>query len=243
MFDALYFAHADLSKTRDATGICVGHVVGTKKVSRLDARTLQDVREELPIIRIDLVLRVVPPEHGEIDIPRVRSICHQLRNQGVEFGLITFDAFGSQESIKTLKDAGFRADLFSVDRDPSAYEMAKSAIYDERVLCYYVPKLEEELGSLEWQGDKVDHPSTAGASKDLADAFAAVVHHCEEGWRRGQGELEPPREPAYVAETMALYAGMTYTHSSMAARVREKVIEGKPISEQEETAIVFDGYL
>ncbi len=190
LFPALSYAHVDLSKTRDATGLCVAHVIGTKKIERFDDKTYQTVTEDKPIIRVDLIARIVPPPNGEIDIPRVRGLLYQLRDRcGMQFGKVTFDAFGSQESVKSMKDAGFSCDTFSVDTDTTAYETLKAAIYDERVLSYDVPKLEEELAKLEWTGTKVDHPSTPGSSKDLADCLAAVVQHCEEGWRAGRASV------------------------------------------------------
>jgi hypothetical protein len=208
LFSAMYYAHVDLSKNHDASGICVGHVVGVKAVERFDDKTHQNKKEKLPVIRIDLVLRVVPPHRGEIDIARIRGLFYHLSRYGMEFGKITYDQFQSQESVKALKDQGYISEVFSVDSDPTAYGVLKRALYDERVLCYDCPKLETELARLEWVGSKVDHPSVANSSKDLADCLAAVVYHCEEGWRstigsKGMfrfGSMEPDWEPFIVPE-------------------------------------------
>ncbi len=59
-----------------------------------------------------------------------------------------------------------------------------------------------ELSQLERGDKKIDHPATAGASKDVADCLAACVYHCEESWRRGEaskglfqmGVVEQPGE-------------------------------------------------
>ena len=51
----MYYAHVDLSKSRDATGLCVAHVIDTKKVERFDDKTYKTKKEELPIIRVDLL--------------------------------------------------------------------------------------------------------------------------------------------------------------------------------------------
>jgi hypothetical protein len=218
LFDAMYYAHVDLSKSRDATGLCVAHVIGTKKVERFDEKTYKTVSEELPITRVDLLTRIVPPRDGEIDIPRVRGLLYQLHERcGMYFGKVTFDTFGSQESVKRMKDAGFSCDVFSVDRDPTAYETLKAAIYDERVLCYEVPKLAEELAKLEWTGTKVDHPSTAGSSKDLCDSLAAAVQHSEDGWRAGEcsrgmfqvGIVERPGEFSRTVESAGIYGNLS----------------------------------
>jgi hypothetical protein len=185
LFPAFHYAHIDLSKNRDASGLAIGHVIGAKQVPRL-GQDHKPITENLPIIRMDLVLRIVAPPGGEIDIPSIRALFYQLRDHcGMEFGLITFDSFGSQESLKNLKDNGFTCDDFSVDDDFTAYDLLKQALYDERLLCYAHPKLQEELVRLERTAKKVDHPSTPGSSKDLADCLAAVVHHCEVGWAKG----------------------------------------------------------
>jgi hypothetical protein len=187
LYPEFHYAHCDLSRSRDATGLVIAHAVGTKQVPRL-SENQKPVTETLPIIRIDLVLRIVAPPGGEIDISRIRALFYQLRDRcGMEFGLISFDSFASQESIKNLRDNAFKCEDFSVDDDFTAYDMLKQAIYDERLLCYRHPKLQEELVRLERTAKKVDHPSTAGGSKDLADCLAAVVHHCEVGWAKGRG--------------------------------------------------------
>ena len=234
LYDALYYAHVDLSKNRDATGLCVGHVIGTKKVERFDEKTHNTTAEKLPVIRVDLLARIVPPRYGEIDIPRVRGLLYQLRDRcGMYFGKVTFDTFGSQESVKKMSDEGFNCSLFSVDRDPTAYETLKTAIYDERVLSYEVPKLAEELATLEWAGDKVDHPSTAGSSKDLSDCLAAVVRHCEDAWRAGElsrglfgiGIVEHPGDLSH------------------AAAISGEMAQVESLTDPEEDKLVFGPYL
>jgi hypothetical protein len=187
LYPVLYFAHVDLSRTRDATGLAIGHVIGTKKVVRSD-KDYNPITETLPIIRLDLVLRIVAPSRGEIDVAKVRALFYELRDRhGMQFGLITYDSFASQESIKNLKDNGFSCENFSVDLDFTAFDMLKQAIYDGRLLCYRHPKLQEELVRLERTAKKVDHPSAPGSSKDLADCVAAVVRHSEVGWAKGYG--------------------------------------------------------
>lgn len=177
LYSALYFAHVDLARINDACGVAIGHVVGPKQVRRghgPDAKI-----ETKPLVRMDLVLRVVAPPRGEILAANVRGLFYQLTEQGMQFGKITYDSFGSMESIQTLRGKGFKADTFSVDADTSAYDQLKSAIYDERMICYRVPKLEEELVNLELdeKRHKIDHRPRG--SKDLADCLAAVVVHCE----------------------------------------------------------------
>ncbi len=54
-------------------------------------------------------------------------------------------------------------------------------------ICYPYSKLAEELARLERGEKHVEKPNTPGASKDLADCLAAVVHHCHVGWAKGEG--------------------------------------------------------
>jgi hypothetical protein len=213
LFDAFYHAHVDLSKSADASGLVIAHTVGARKVRRFDATTMKDVEELKPVTRVDLVLRIVAPPHGEIDVPRIRAILYELqRSYGMQFGKVTFDTYGSQESVKSMKDEGFDADILSVD-DATAYETLRTAIYDGRLLCYHVPTLERELVQLERGPKKIEHP--ARGSKDLADALAGAVTNCEEGWRRGEsarglfhlGSVERERElpQAELDESVQLF--------------------------------------
>ncbi len=53
----------------------------------------------------------------------------------MQFGRITFDTFGSQESVKTMKDEGYATEILSVDKVTTPYETLRTAIYDERIMC------------------------------------------------------------------------------------------------------------
>jgi len=229
LFPGLYYAHVDLSKNRCATGIVVGHAIGAKQVARLDERTMQTVYEKMPLLRIDLALRVVPPANGEIDIPKVRSLIYRLRNMGCEFGLVTFDTFGSQESIKSLKDQGINADTYSVASDLTPWEEMKQALYDGRLVCFEFPYLEKELAQLEMRKGTVEKPSQAGASKDVADCLAAVVHHVEEGWRRGAGS-DSMFQLGLIEWPQALVAANAIDRQ---ARAFAAVIDGRPYDEDD----------
>jgi hypothetical protein len=236
LFPALYHAHFDLAKNGNAAGLVIAHNTGARMIARWNYSTLKmDNEERKPLIRVDLALRMVAPRGGEIDIPRMRAICYQLqRSYGMNFGKISYDTFGSQESVKTMHDEGFDAEILSVDKDNTPYDMLRTAIYDERILCYHVPVLERELGQLERGPTKIDHPATHGASKDIADALAAVVYHCEESWRVGEssrglfqlGIVERPGEPSL---------------SEQARRdiISEKIASGHQLTDQEESDLIF----
>ncbi len=238
LYPALYCGHMDLSKTGDATGLAVGHIVGSKLCDRFNEDTGVEQKEEKPLIRLDLVQRIVPPINGEIDIPRVRALFYQLRREGMEFGLITCDQFGSPESIKTLKEKGYPADEFSVDRNKDAYSALKDALYDERVLCAPNPVLERELGQLEDTGKKIDHPTFPGASKDLADCVAAVVHHCEELWRHGRGVGS-----LFKVGEVEHRGGLPEAVIDRMQTARAQVVAGQPLAGQAEDDLLFAPYV
>jgi len=239
LFPALYHTHIDLSKTGNATGLVIVHTIGARKVQRFEAVEMKEIEELKPVIRVDLVLRIVPPLNGEVDIPRVRAILYELnRRHGMQFGKITFDTFGSQESVKTLKDEGFNADVFSVDREMSAYETLRTAIYDQRIFCYRVPVLERELTQLELGERKVEHPPTAGGSKDLADALAGAVQHCEESWRAGEGSRGLFRFGSAEREG-ELPAKMQREIAAVYAKVAGK---GEPLNGQDENRLLFSQF-
>jgi hypothetical protein len=232
LFPAMYYAHVDLSKNKCATGIVVGHAIGSKRVPRFDIQAGHDIYETMPIIRIDLALRVVAPPHGEIDVPRVRALLYQLRQLGMDFGLVTFDQFGSQECIKNLKDQGFNADNFSLETDLTAWDELKQALYDERLLCFECLHLEQELAQLELVKGKIEKPSYAGASKDIADCFAAVVHHVEEGWRKGY-DSKGMFQLGYIDRPEPITQDSTYQNAIT------KVARGQPLELTEEEKILF----
>lgn len=177
-----YFSHNDGAKNIDSWGHCVTHIVGQKFCERTAGDPMPELR---PIIRVAMILEIVAPYQGNIGPQHVRGLYYQMAALGMHFRLITYDTFGSMESISILNEEGYNAEVFSVDRSPEAYETLKVAMDDERVQCYYVPKLENELLYVEWDElkGKIEHPALG--SKDLADALAAAVHHAERAFYSG----------------------------------------------------------
>ena len=216
-----YYGHSDLAKTIDKCGLAVTHVVGEKHVER----ALGDYRlpERRPVIRVDLVLRIMRPPHGEIQAPMVRALWYEMARVGLNFAMITYDQWGSHESIQILKSDGYNADNFSVDTTPDAYESLKSAIYDERLLCYPFPKLQEELLTLifDEKHQKVDH--RPGGSKDIADALAAAVYHAETAFYGG----------VLVREDLPVQPGLPAGGGEGPEDPWEKVARGEVLTDEE----------
>jgi hypothetical protein len=159
-----------LSKTTDATGLGIVHVVGSKQISR--GFGSEKKYETRPIIRVDLALQVIAPPGGEIRISSIREILYQLRDVGMQFGKVSYDTWGSVESIQTLQGEGFSAESLSVDTDPAPYEATKEAIYDGRLLCYEMPVLAMELATIrrDDKTGKIDHP--------IRDARSSLIDEC-----------------------------------------------------------------
>src|SRR6202008_743734 len=183
MNDGPYYAHIDPAKVNDAAGFAVSHVVGSRQVTRGFGR--EQKFETRPIIRIDLALEIVAPPRGEIRIASVRELLYTLRDLGLQFQLVTYDSFASEESIQILKAEGFNANNLSVDTDASPYEALKEAIYDSRLLCYDHPRLAMQLATVrkDDKTGKIDHPPHG--QKDISDSLAGAVWHAEKAFAEG----------------------------------------------------------
>jgi hypothetical protein len=171
------YAHVDLGLKYDATGFAMGYVDRVEKFERIDANGFKTT-EYLPVIVVDFMVKIEPPEDGEIPIEEVRKLIYWLSSKGIRFKQITFDMFQSVDSMQILQSKGYNTDYFSVDRDTDAYYTFRNALYDGRLkLVRYQPFIDEVL-SLEddLERGKVDHPPDG--SKDVADAVASVVYHC-----------------------------------------------------------------
>jgi hypothetical protein len=176
-------AHMDLSKNKDATGFCVGHVAGETRVTRLDPETHEHVKEEAPLIHIDLCLRILPPHAGEIEHEIVRGLIYMLRKGGLPIKSVSADRWMGTPNLQLIAKHGFKTEEISTQKNLDPYLSAQSALYERRIESPIYTFLAKELRELELneQGTKVDHPKTG--SKDLADAFAAVVYYLAKNWQ------------------------------------------------------------
>lgn len=167
--------HIDLSKNKDATGFCVGHVAGEVPVSRLDPETHERRQEEAPFFHVDLVLRIKPPRAGEIDHQIVRSLIYKIREGGIPIKSVSADTWMGLPNLQMIAKHGFETHQISTQRTLDPYLSTQSALYERRIESPVYPLLSKELRELELndQGTKVDHPKTG--SKDIADALAATV--------------------------------------------------------------------
>jgi hypothetical protein len=165
------YVHVDLGIDRergDKCGFAMGKILGYTDFRR-------DINEEeKPIVQIELLLRIESIEGGEIQISDIRKFIYYLiENRGFNIVKVTYDGFQSTESIQQLKNKGINAGILSVDKDTTAYEDLREAIYDGRAKYYlYHPFLLEAQQLEIIDGKRVDHP--VKGSKDVTDAVAGV---------------------------------------------------------------------
>ena len=173
------WVHIDLGVTSDCAGVACGYVRSFKKMSR------GEVIEYMPEIVFDFLLRVKPPQNGEINFGKIRSLLYAVRDAGLDIRWVSFDSYQSVDSMQILRQRGFSTGIISMDKTPQvkgkgktpiAYDFFKSAIYEGRVVAPRHDHCQMELVSLEKnpKDGKVDHPP--GGSKDVADAMAGVVY-------------------------------------------------------------------
>ena len=181
---AARFIHIDLSRTGDSTGIAMGHVSSFDEVH--SAR--EGDRFIKPHIYIDFMLRIDPPDKGEICFEKIRDFVYFLRKRKFKIEKITYDSYGSPDSVQLLQAAGFKSEIFSVDRTDLPYVMLRNAILERRLHIYKYDPFIEEITNLihNREKEKVDHPDgfyeykgkTRAFSKDVSDCVAAVTYHC-----------------------------------------------------------------
>lgn len=167
--------HIDPSLSGDATGFCLAHIAGWKDVARRSDDGRQFI-ERAPVYYVDMVLRVVPPNGGEIQLGDVRRLIYELSQHGYMITFVSMDSFQSADSLQQLSQKGYTVGRVSVDTTLDPYENVKTALYEDRINYYEYPKLQQELRQLEKDlvRMKVDHPQ--GGSKDLADAMCGCIY-------------------------------------------------------------------
>lgn len=169
--------HIDLSLGKtDAAGMCIAHVVDWIDVERRSLDDLVVSSEKAPVIEVDLLLRILAPTGGEVDIGACRAIVYEMINKGYTFGFASLDSWQSAESLQKFRANNIKAEKVSVDASTEPYDYLKLALYEGRLSMYKYPIVLEELESLQMdqKNNQVVHPSKG--TKDVADALAGVVY-------------------------------------------------------------------
>jgi len=114
-----------------------------------------------------------PKVEGPVNLSDVKQWIQNLRRQGFNLGMVTFDRWQSFDIQQELQAVGIRTDTVSVGK--KHYEDLAMMIYEERVAMPHIDLLLEEMSELKItdNGKRVDHPRKK--SKDLADAVCGAV--------------------------------------------------------------------
>ena len=122
---------------------------------------------------MDAVAWWEPKIEGPVNLSEVKQWIINLRRQGFNIGVVSFDRWQSFDIQNELKAVGMRTDTVSVAK--KHYEDLAMMVYEERVAMPQIDLLLQELSELKiMKGNRVDHPRKS--SKDLADAVCGAVY-------------------------------------------------------------------
>ena len=166
--DKVYFVHADLAQKHDKCAVAIAHVE-----KWVNIEVIKDYEQVAPIVIVDAVAWWEPRAEGPVNLSEVKQWIINLRREGFNIGMVSFDRWQSYDIQQELKAVGIRTDTVSVAK--KHYEDLAMMIYEERVAMPHIPLLLEEMSELKItnSGKKVDHPRKK--SKDLADAVTGAV--------------------------------------------------------------------
>lgn len=168
-----YFVHADLAQKHDKCAVAIAHV--EKWVS---VQVMKDYEQVVPMVIVDAVVYWEPRVEGPVNLSEVKQWIQNLRRQGFDIGMVSFDRWQSFDIQNELKSVGIRTETVSVAK--KHYEDMAMLMYEERLAMPAIELLFEELTELKiMRNNRVDHPRKS--SKDLADAvcgaiFGAISH-------------------------------------------------------------------
>ncbi len=167
------WVHVDLSRTGDRCGIAMVRLDGF--VNRPVTGT--DETEVVPRFTCEIAVGIQPSPVAEVKIAEVRAWVMQLASvYELNIEGISFDGFDSRETIQTLRNAGMRTEVISMDRDTAPYEAVRDALYEDRLdIQEDIELLLTELRTIEYhkKQKKVDHPPKG--TKDVSDCLAGAI--------------------------------------------------------------------
>jgi hypothetical protein len=165
--DKTYYIHADLAQKHDKCAVAIAHVD-----KWVNIQVIKDYEQVAPIVVVDAVAWWEPRAEGPVNLSEVKQWIINLRRQGFNIGMVSFDRWQSFDIQNELQAVGIRTETVSVAK--KHYEDLAMMIYEERVSIPRIPILLEEMSELKiMKGNRVDHPRKK--SKDLADAVTGAV--------------------------------------------------------------------
>ena len=168
-----YYVHADLAQLHDKCAVAIAHVE-----KWVNIQVVKDYQQVAPIVVVDAVVWWEPKVEGPVNLSEVKQWIQNLRRQGFNIGMVSFDRWQSFDIQNELKQVGIRTETVSVAK--KHYEDMAMLVYEERLAMPTIDLLFEELTELKIvKQNRVDHPRKK--SKDLADAvcgaiFGAISH-------------------------------------------------------------------
>ena len=171
--EKIYYIHADLAQKHDKCAVAIAHVD-----KWVNVQVIKDYEQVAPIVVVDAVVWWEPKAEGPVNLSEVKQWIINLRREGFNIGMVSFDRWQSFDIQNELQAVGIKTETVSVAK--KHYEDLAMMIYEERVAMPMIPLLLEEMSELKiMKGNRVDHPRKK--SKDLADAvcgavFSAISH-------------------------------------------------------------------
>ena len=165
--EKIYYVHADLAQKHDKCAVAIAHVD-----KWVNIQVIKDYEQVAPIVVVDAVVWWEPKAEGPVNLSEVKQWIVNLRREGFNLGMVSFDRWQSFDIQNELQAVGIRTETVSVAK--KHYEDLAMMIYEERVAIPMIPLLLEEMSELKiMKGNRVDHPRKK--SKDLADAVCGAV--------------------------------------------------------------------
>jgi hypothetical protein len=165
--DTIYYIHADLAQKHDKCAVAIAHVDRWVNI-----KVIKDYEQVVPVVVVDAVAWWEPKIEGPVNLSEVKQWIINLRREGFNIGMVSFDRWQSFDIQNELQAVGVRTETVSVAK--KHYEDLAMMVYEERVAMPMIPLLLEELSELKiMKGNRVDHPRKK--SKDLADAVCGAV--------------------------------------------------------------------
>jgi hypothetical protein len=165
--DTIYYIHADLAQKHDKCAVAIAHVDRWVNI-----KVIKDYEQVVPVVVVDAVAWWEPKIEGPVNLSEVKQWIINLRREGFNLGMVSFDRWQSFDIQNELQSVGVRTETVSVAK--KHYEDLAMMVYEERVAMPMIPLLLEELSELKiMKGNRVDHPRKK--SKDLADAVCGAV--------------------------------------------------------------------
>ena len=181
--DTTYYVHADLAQKHDKCAVAISHVERWVEV-----QSFNDYTQVVPFVVVDAIAWWEPKREGPVDLSEVKNWIINLKRNGFNLGMVTFDRWQSFDIQQELKQVSINTETLSVAK--KHYEDLAMLFYEERVAAPHIDLLLEELLELRiMPNNRVDHPRKK--SKDLADAMCGSVYNAiSKSKRETFGEVE-----------------------------------------------------